>query len=242
MKIVLLRNKKERVVYLPYIMRIFLLFFLSVTVLICNGSAGYAGDTKTGELINNIREYNRSFSVFSSRYVRDIITKSMSLLGRTSSEDKSEGIIYVKPPHNLKVVQEAPSKESLIATDEDIVWYIAEKNEAHIYRKEKFGKEFDLLIDLFTGLEEAFEDFIVNRLESRDGNAVLELTPDPPWQEVARVEIYVSDNRRISSIRIYNHLDTLTYFNLEEFRAEEGLNNDFFRFTPPFGAKIIADP
>ena len=218
------------------------MLFLSVSVLICNSPVGYAEDPKTEELIKNIREYNGSFSAFSSRYVRDIITKSMQLLGRTSSEDKSEGIIYFKSPYNLKVVQETPNKELLVATDENVIWYIEEKNEAHIYNKEKFGKEFNLLTDLFTGLEEAFENFIINALEPREGNAVLELIPDPLWQEVAKVEIYIYDNRRISSIRIYNHLDTLTYFNLEEFKTEEKLSNDFFSFIPPSGAQIIVEP
>ena len=217
-------------------------FLLLAAALIFSSSAGYAWDAKTEELIKNISEYNASFSVFSSRYVRDIITKSMSLLGRTSSEDKSEGVIYFKPPYNLKVVQESPGNELLVANNENIVWYIAEKNEAHIYNKEKFGKEFDLLIDLFTGFEEAFGNFVISELEPRDGNAVLELVPNPSWQEVAKVEIYISGSRRISSIRIYNHLDTLTYFNLEEFRDEEGLANDFFSFIPPSGVNIIIEP
>ena len=223
-------------------MKKFVLLFLSAAILICNSSVACAGDGKTGELIKKVSEYNGSFSAFSSRYVRDIITKSMSLLGRTSSEDKSEGIIYFKPPCNLKVVQESPNKELLVATDDTIVWYIAEKNEVHIYNRDKFGKEFNLLTDIFAGLEEAFEGFIIKSLEPRDGNDVLELIPEPPWQEAAKVEIYISDNRRISSLRIYNHLDTLTYFNLEEFRAEDGLGNDFFRFIPPAGTRVIVEP
>ena len=216
--------------------------FLFLAILICLSSTAYAEDNKAGELIKKISEYNRTFSAFSSRYTRDIITKSMSLLGRTSSEDKSEGTIYFKSPYYLKVMQESPGEELLIASDNEVVWYIAEKNEAHLYSKDKFGKEFGLLMSLFAGVEEAFDKFIINIIEPRDGKSVLELIPDPPWQEVSKVEIYISDDRKISSIRIYNHLDTLTYFDLEEFTPEVSLNDNFFSFIPPPGTLIITEP
>ena len=105
-------------------------------------------------ILQGIKEHYGQTSGLSVPYTRDVMTRSMSMLGAQSKGDLASGIIHFKAPHFLRLDQEMPASEIIIANDNILWWYIPDKKEAHRYRAKDFGKELRLLSDIFRGLAE----------------------------------------------------------------------------------------
>ena len=191
-------------------------------------------------ILQGIKGHYGHTSGLSVPYTREVITRSMSMLGAQAKGDLASGIIHFKSPHFLRLDQEKPGYEIIIANDNILWWYIPDKKEAHRYRAKDFGRELRLLSDIFSGLAEVKESFRVQlqeKDEKRDTKMVL--VPDPPWQEIDRIAITVSPEHEIRSVRIFNALGSVTRFNLGNFTIGKTFEKGFFEFVAPPGVKII---
>ena len=193
-------------------------------------------------ILQGIKEHYGQTSGLSVPYTRDVMTRSMSMLGAQSKGDLASGIIHFKAPHFLRLDQEMPASEIIIANDNILWWYIPDKKEAHRYRAKDFGKELRLLSDIFRGLAEVKDSFQV-QLQEPDGNGNYQLTliPDPPWQEIDRIALTVSPEYNIRCVRIFNALGSVTRFNLGDFTLGKTFEKGFFQFTAPPGVNVIVD-
>ena len=175
-------------------------------------------------------------------YTRDVMTRSMSMLGAQAKGDLASGIIHFKSPHFLRLDQEKPSPEIIIANDNILWWYIPHKKEAHRYQAKDFGRELRLLSDIFRGLTEVKDSFQV-QLQEKDekGDDTIVLVPDPPWQEINRIILTVSPKHEIRSVRIFNALGSVTRFNLGDFTLGKTFEEGFFEFVAPPGVNVILE-
>ena len=201
----------------------------------------FAEDTLSN-ILQGIKNRYGTSSGLSVPYTREVITRSMSMLGNQAKGDLASGIIYFKPPHFLRLDQEKPGHEIIIANDNILWWYIPDKKEAHRYRAKDFGRELRLLSNIFRGLAEVKDSFKV-QLQEKDekGDYQIVMVPDPPWQEIDRIALTVSPEYEIRAVRIFNALGSVTQFNLGNFTIGKTFEKGFFEFVAPPGVKIIVE-
>ena len=193
-------------------------------------------------ILQGIKNRYGTSSGLSVPYTRDVITRSMSMLGAQTKGDLASGIIHFKSPHFLRLDQEMPASEIIIANDDILWWYIPLKKEAHRYRAKDFGRELRLLSNIFRGLAEVKDSFKVQlqeKDEKEDYKIVLD--PDPPWQEIDRIILTVSPEYEIRSVRIFNALGSVTRFNLGDFELEKTFEKGFFNFVAPPGVNVVVE-
>jgi outer membrane lipoprotein-sorting protein len=175
-------------------------------------------------------------------YEREVITQSMRMLGNQIKGESAVGQIFFKPPYFIRLEQKTPDPETLMSNGNLIWWYIPEKEIAYEYAFKDFGKELILLSDIFRGLIRVEENFLVAMRGRNDkGESLIELTPNPPWQEIDRIVLEVTPEYDISVVNIHNYLGTVTRFTLNGLEKKENLEERFFQFIPPDGVRILKE-
>jgi len=193
-------------------------------------------------ILDGIRKTYGPLAGLSVPYTREVITRSMSMLGGQASGDRATGTIYFKHPHFLRLEQEKPKPETIIANQDTLWWYIPDQKQAYQYSANDFGRELRLLSDIFRGLahvEDSFQAMLQDRRPS--GEYEIDLVPDPPWQDIERISVTATETYRIGSIRIYNTLGTVTLFELGTFSEKTDFEKGFFQFVPAAGVKLIVE-
>jgi outer membrane lipoprotein-sorting protein len=176
-------------------------------------------------------------------YKREILTKSMAMLGETTKGDLATGRFYFKPPYFLKVQQETPKVETVISDGKTLWWYVPHKKQVYQYPSDKLGKELRLLSDIFHGLRKVEEGFDVTLTadDPKEGYH-LKLTPNPPWPEIQYINLLVvHGSYAIRVVENYNYLGGVTRFILGDVSVQEKFEEGFFGFVAPEGVRVIQE-
>jgi outer membrane lipoprotein-sorting protein len=202
----------------------------------------YGGDQIT-KILEGIRKNYGTLSGLTLRYEREIITKSMAMMGDAVKSDPAAGQLHYMPPYFLKVEQKVPNHEILTTDGKTLWWYIPQKNQVHRYPTERLGPELRLLSDVFQGLKGVEEGFVVSlREEGEEKPLRIELTPSPPWPDITQIDLHVNvPDYTLEKVEIYNIMGGLTRFRLDSAIKQESFKEDFFRLEIPEGARIIED-
>ncbi|MBW2609408.1 MAG: outer membrane lipoprotein carrier protein LolA [Deltaproteobacteria bacterium] len=201
-----------------------------------------AGD-QLSEILNGIRERYGNLPGLTVTYDREIITRSMALLGDQMKTDLATGRINFKPPYYLMIQQETPKPETVTTDGDTLWWYIPQKGLVYRYPSNRLGKELRLLSDIFRGLSEVGDSFDVmqSTLDVKQGYR-LKLIPNPPWQEIDHINLSVArDNFSIRVVEIHNYLGGITRFTFGDFSMKDGFTDRFFRFVVPDGVRVIEE-
>lgn len=191
-------------------------------------------------IVENHRKFSHGLSV---SYKREIITRSMALLGDEMKSDIATGVFYFRQPNFLRVHQERPEEEFIIYNSQYMWWYIPEKKVVYRYSGEQLGKELTVLCDIFMGLRDPDQNFNITITRQTDNNGYLvKLTPKTEWEEIDHIDIMVSDEIfKIEKIELYNIIGSITRFILGEFKARSDIGEDYFDFTAPEGIEVILE-
>jgi outer membrane lipoprotein carrier protein len=202
-----------------------------------------AEDPKLSAVLEGIRKRYGLVPGLTLTYEREVITKSMAMLGSQVKPEVATGVIYYKSPHSLKFQQETPTKEILVTDGNVLWWYIQAKNQAHRYSSHQLSQELKLLGDIFQGLRGVEQSFVIlQKGEDEKGALILEVTPSPSWGDIDHIDLTITPGTfHIQKVEIYNLLGGLTRFNLGDSIKEERFREDFFKFTPPEGTRIIEE-
>ena len=202
-----------------------------------------AVDDPLARILEGVREKYRDMPGFSVPYEREIITRSMALLGDDMKSDLATGRIYFKPPHYLKVQQESPRNEEVITDGNTIWWYIPQQKQVYRYPSNQLGQELGVLSDIFQGLKEAEESFhVVLQGKDERGFQQMELHPDPPWSQLDHIKISVDeDNYSIRVVEIHNYVGGITRFILAKKMLQQSFDEAFFTFVVPEGVRVIEE-
>ena len=214
---------------------------LLLLALCCSRAA--AADDRLLKILEGVKKEYGSLAGLTVTYERDVVTRSMAMLDDGIKSDLAAGFIHFKPPHFLRIEQESPRQELVISDGNTLWWYIPEKKEVYRYPAGKLGQELKLLSDIFKGLKDVIDGFVVE-LTAADtgGRHELKLTPNPPWPEIDFIHLSVSEkDSTIRVVKLQNYLGGFTRFTLGDFKVEEDFREDFFRFTAPDGVKVIQE-
>ena len=200
-------------------------------------------DDPLARILEGVRAKYQDIPGFSVPYEREIITRSMALLGDDLKSDLATGRLYFKPPHYLKVQQESPRNEEVITDGATIWWYIPQQKQVHRYPADQLGQELGVFSDIFQGLKEVEESFHVTLLErDKRGFQQLELHPDPPWSQVNHIKISVAEgDYTIRVVEIHNYVGGITRFIFANGMRQQSFAEDFFSFLAPEGVRVIEE-
>ena len=194
------------------------------------------------KILEGIQKNYGHISGLSVPYSREVITRSMSMLGDQVGGDMASGTIYFKHPYSLRLEQKKPKAETIISNNETLWWYIPDKKCAYRYSAKDFGKELRLLSDIFRGLSQVENNFqVLLQDRNKSGEYEIELIPEPPWQEISKINLTVTNKYEIRIVRIHNQLGSITVFKLGDFTRKEGFEKGFFRFVVPEGVRLIVE-
>ena len=204
-------------------------------------------DERANRILQGVSEKYGSLPGIMVSYERDILTKSLALLGEGMSRDRATGFIYFLPPHFLRVDQKTPTPEMVLSDGDTLWWHTPQKKQAYRYPSHRLGKELGLLADIFRGLKRADEDFAISILKN-DPNSTpgqetrIKLIPDPPWPDIDFVVITISlKDYSILAFEIYNTIGSRTRFRLSGLTVRPSFDKDFFRFVVPDGTRVIEE-
>jgi len=216
------------------------LIIFPILIFALNGLA--VADETLVNILDGIQKNYGSLSGLSVPYSREVITRSMSMLGEQARGDMASGIIYFKHPYLLRLEQEKPTAETIISNNDTLWWYIPEKKCAYRYPAKNFGKELQLLSNIFRGLSQVENSFqVLLKDQNESGKYKIELIPDPPWQEISKINLTVTEKYEIQTVRIHNQLGSITVFKLGDFTEKEGFEKGFFQFIVPEGIRLIVE-
>ena len=202
-----------------------------------------AEDPALSTTLEGIRKRYGLVAGLTLTYEREVVTKSMAMLGGQVKAEVATGLIRYKSPHFLKFQQETPTKEILVTDGNVLWWYIQSKNQAHRYSSHQLSQELKLLGDIFQGLRGVEQSFVIlQKGEDDKGAMILEVTPSPSWGDIDHIDLTITPGSfHIQKVEIYNLLGGLTRFRLGDSIKEERFKDDFFKFTPPEGTRIIEE-
>lgn len=223
---------------------IILLFIITIFMLHQANGDALSSEITDVDVLQRIVENHREFSPgLSVSYKREIITRSMALLGDEMKSDIASGVFYFRQPNLLKVHQELPEEEFIIYNNQYMWWYIPGKKVAHRYSGEQLGKEMTILCDIFMGLKNPDHNFnITVTLETDSKDYLINLTPKSEWEEIDHIDIMVSSEKfKIQKIELYNMIGSITRFILGEFKARSDIEDDYFDFTAPEGIEVVLE-
>jgi len=198
-----------------------------------------------GELSNileGIRKNYVNLPGLTLSYEREVITTTMAMLGDQAKGDLATGLMYFKHPYYLKLAQETPKPETVIANEDTLWWYIPDKKRVYEYSALEFGKELRLLSDIFRGLIQVEKRFQVTLLEPSElGGNQIELIPNPPLQNIERIILTVTKEHDIRVVGIRYQLGSMTLFTLKNVTVKKDFEKDFFNFIVPEGVQLVKE-
>ena len=219
-------------------LRVFII--LHLLLLLLQGQALGKDDLST--VLEGIKGKYGNLPGLSIAYTREVITRSMSMLGNQVKGDLATGQMSFKPPYFLKMEQKTPNIEILTANEETLWWYIPDKKRAYKYPSQEFGKELRLLSDIFRGLSQVTKNFqIMMSDQTEQGKYQIELIPDPPWEEIDRIVLTVTHAYDIRVVDIHNQLGTITRFTFEGLTVKDNFEKGFFEFILPEGVELVEE-
>jgi outer membrane lipoprotein-sorting protein len=200
------------------------------------------GSDDLSRILKGIQEKYGDAPGLTVPYSREVITRSMSMLGNQVKGDLAAGTIYFKPPYFLRLEQKSPEVELIVANEDKLWWYIPKEKRVYEYPPKAFGKELRLLSDIFRGLTDVYERFHVNMTGlTKQGQYEIELRPNPPWQEIDRITLLVTAGYDIREVNIHNQFGSITRFRLEGVTVKERFDKDFFQFVVPEGVERVKE-
>jgi len=194
------------------------------------------------DILEGIRKNYGSLPGLTLSYSREVITRSMTMLGDQVKGDLATGHMFFKPPCFLKLAQKTPKPETVISDEDILWWYIPDQKRAYKYLAKDFGKELRLLSDIFRGLIRVEERFEVTLLDPNElGEYQVELRPNPPWQNIDRIILAVTSEHNIRIVGIHYQLGSVTLFTLKDIAAKQDFEKDFFSFVLPEGVQLVEE-
>jgi len=221
---------------------VWIYFVLCIGFLLSTVSIVSADNQLSGILDGILKRYGELKGI-SVPYTREIITRSMAMLGDEVKSDIATGNILFTPPHYLAIQQSMPGRET-VTTDGETVWYYIEsKKTVYEYPADALGREIRLLSEIFSGLGKVGDSFDVMQSDLEDKKDYhLKLVPNPSWEDVDYIVLLVErGSYNIRLVEIHDLLGGITRFTLDELSIRKDLNREDFRFKAPSGVKIIKE-
>jgi outer membrane lipoprotein-sorting protein len=217
----------------------FIVSVLIIISLLCT-LASAKQDVKS--VLEGIRAKYGSLPGLTLTYEREVVSKTMAMLGDEVRGDLATGKMFFKPPLYLKLEQSTPSNEIILSDENNFWWYIPDQKRVYKYSAKDFGKELRILSNIFQGLIDVDDKFKTTLKDSEAGNGYcVELKPVAPWQSIDHLILMVTDEYVIKNINIHYQLGSITIFTVDQIKPVSDFKEDTFIFNIPEGVELIEE-
>jgi outer membrane lipoprotein-sorting protein len=112
-----------------------------------------------------------------------------------------------------------------------------------VYSIKRSARELRLISDIFFGLQQIEENFVVSLLEEEQTADIrIKLIPRPAWPQTEAVMLTISSvDYRIREVEIRDYIGGITRFIIRKQAAKYQFPEDFFRFEIPQDARVIEE-
>ena len=191
------------------------------------------------QIITGLHQRYKSPGGLVISYSREVKTRTMSMLGNKVKGDIASGQIYVLPPNLLRVEQQKPRKETLLTDGKSLWWIIPEEKKVYQYSSDQFGKELQIITDLWEAPSRLKKQFDITLLNTdQQGRYVLEMVPGSTIEQASKIRIHVSRDYSLNLLEMINPVGTTTIFYFHSIRPEH-LAKESFGFTIPEGFTVV---
>lgn len=219
---------------------VLIIAFMIVTAFPAAGPSPALAGNPRQEVVDCLRDELAELQGLSIPYERVIFTSSTMLLGGGTGEDPAKGVMYFKPPHYLKIAQDDPREEIVIADGRLLQWYIPAEKRVYRYDADIMGQELRALTDVFRGLRDVEETFeVIWEGHTEKGDRRIRLLPTPPWPQTDSIALEVTTGCRLRNVEIHNAMGNITRFTLGFIQEREVFEEDFFSLSVPQGVRVI---
>ena len=155
---------------------------------------------------------------------------------------RSTGQIFMKKPGRMRFDYLTPAKRHFIS-DGDVLW-VYEPDQAQAFQDSLKSSQSAALVNLLLGAGDLDSDFTHSLLPADgDGLHRLELVPRQSARTFRKVVLTLDPaSFRVLGVEWEDPTGNKNQMRFSELRANVGLPDDGFQFTPPAGTRVIKAP
>jgi outer membrane lipoprotein-sorting protein len=154
-------------------------------------------------------------------------------------------VLYWRKPAGLRLVQEKPSAEELVADGGTAWWYLPAEKTVRVYEGVDLAGGFRPLTAFFGGADELRKHFAVAAAPddpARPGASGFVMTPrDAGAEPGGAITVWCGEDAVLEGFRLTSGTGETTDFFLESPETDPALPPDFFRFEAPGGTRVIVE-
>jgi outer membrane lipoprotein carrier protein len=154
-------------------------------------------------------------------------------LGRTLVE---RGEVKVKRPGRMLWEYKTPEKKIFVSDGQKFYFYVPADKQVTV-REQDSSRSLPAL--LLSGKGGLLSEFDASLETAPPGRSRLKLIPRSPDPEIARVFLEVDADHRIRRIEVEDAEGSLSAFDFDDIRENQGLSDRTFRFEVPRGVEVI---
>jgi outer membrane lipoprotein carrier protein len=154
-------------------------------------------------------------------------------LGRTLVE---RGEVKVKRPGRMLWEYKTPEKKTFVSDGQKFYFYVPADKQVTV-REQDSSRSLPAL--LLSGKGGLLSEFDASLESGPPGRSRLKLVPRSPDPEIARVFLEVDSDHRIRRIEVEDAEGSLSAFDFDDIRENQGLSDRMFRFEVPRGVEVI---
>ena len=210
-----------------------LMVSLLVSVLIC----GQAMAQAPYELAAKVQKRYQAINAIKADYQRDSRFKAAGSLARRAV--KGSGLLIWARPSNLRLDQETPRRETIVAGGGEVWWARPDSKRADHYPAEAFTAGLKPLLDALGGLaslDEAFNLEPVAKADLPAGEGILALALSPKQKRADLKHLLIwfdAETLLLKGFRIVSLVGDVTEYRLDNIRVNPELAKDVFTYQPP---------
>jgi len=203
----------------------------------------------TAPVFGDQTELDRCITGIEQRYgqMKDIHAsfKQETFLGLANRTEKAEGEVYIKKGGRMFWDYKLPSSQKIIL-DGDTLWVYL-PDEKQVMKNSFSAVSSHIVVDLFHGKSNIRERFKASlcHLDSAEkiGKILLELLPKEFDPTIKRLVLEIDPaGFLITKTVLEDELGTKTTLMFNQIKVDTGLDNSFFKFTPPPGVEVFSPP
>lgn len=211
-------------------------------LLACPALAGAESITEAQQLAAAVEQRAVNTSNLQAEFIRH--SGYVAIGNDGASQVLATGRLYWAEPVSLRLEQETPSQELIVADGKSVWWVRPERSRADVYPIGDFTASLRSLLDVLGGLSGISKDFDVIASTDEDqsdqpGEVTLVLKPKQPRTELSRLVLWLDRESLIpQGFRFSNLVGDTTQYRFTKIEVNQSLSKDLFRYQPPADYRV----
>ncbi len=194
------------------------------------------------QLARRVQKANQKINTLSASYLR--LSRFVAVGPNAGRQVKATGRLLWSRPWNLRLEQDQPRQQLVVATAETVWWVRAARKRADVYPTSRFTSGLKPLMEALGGLASLEDTFVVAKPTRQEAAALadtLTLALEPKIKRADLVRLVVWFDRRSllpRGFRMVTLVGDVTDYRLREVKVNQPLPAGAFSYKPPPDFKV----